>query len=115
MARWQDEKVLGRFWAVLYARVDSVFKAHPGDDASHVAERIAVRDSLFGEAKRELVQQLGPQLKTISVRAIERVRLDNAILMSRRVYLTDLDAFDAVLARYGGDLKRTVAAIIEAA
>jgi predicted aminopeptidase len=115
VARWQDEKVLGRFWADLYGRVDSVFKAHPGDAASQVAERIAVRDSLFGEAKRQLVQQLGPQLKTISVRAIERVRLDNAILMSRRVYLTDLDAFDAVLAKYGGDPKRAVAAIIEAA
>jgi predicted aminopeptidase len=115
VARWQDDKVLGRFWADLYARVDSVFKAHPGDDARHVAERIAVRDSLFAEAKRALVQQLGPRLKTVSVRAIERVRFDNAILMSRRVYLTDLDAFDAVLARYGGDLKQTVAAIIKAA
>jgi predicted aminopeptidase len=115
VARWQDEKVLGRFWADLYARVDSAFKAHPGDDARQVAERIAVRDSLFGEAKNKLVQELGPQLKTISVRAIERVRFDNAILMSRRVYLTDLDAFDAVLATYGGDLKRAVAAIIAAA
>jgi predicted aminopeptidase len=114
-ARWEDEKVLGRFWADLYARVDSAFKAHPGDEAQHVAERIAVRDSLFGQAKRRLVQELGPQLKTISVRAVERVRLDNAILMSRRVYLTDLDAFDAVLAKHGGDLKQTVAAIIGAA
>jgi predicted aminopeptidase len=114
-ARWQDEKVLGRFWADLYARVDSAFKAHPGDQARQVADRIAVRDSLFGEAKRTLVQELGPQLKTISVRAIERVRFDNAILMSRRVYLTDLDAFDTVLAKYGGNLKQAVAAIITAA
>ncbi len=114
-ARWEDEKTLGRFWASLYARVDSAFKAHPGDDAQHVAERIAVRDSLFADAKRTLVQDLGPRLKTISVRAIQRVRLDNAILMSRRVYLTDLDVFDAVLARNGGDLRKTVAAIIDAA
>jgi predicted aminopeptidase len=114
-ARWEDEKVLGRFWADLYARVDSAFEAHPGGEAQHVAERIAVRDSLFGEAKRRLVQELGPRLKTISVRAVERVRLDNAILMSRRVYLTDLDAFDAVLSKHGGDLQQTVAAIIGAA
>jgi predicted aminopeptidase len=46
---------------------------------------------------------------------VERVRLDNAILMARRVYLTDLDAFDAVLANHGGDLLRTVAAIVRAA
>jgi predicted aminopeptidase len=114
-ARWQDEKVLGRFWAALYARVDSAFKAHPGEDAQQVATRIAARDSLFSEARRTLVHELGPQLKTISLRAVERVRFDNAVLMSRRVYLTDLDTFDAVLAKNGGDLRKTIAAIIEAA
>ena len=114
VARWEDEKTMGRFWASLYARVDSAFKAHPGDDASQVAERIAVRDSLFADAKDTLVQALGPRLKTISVRAVQRVRLDNAILMSRRVYLTDLDLFDAVLAKKKGDLRAAVAAIIEA-
>jgi predicted aminopeptidase len=113
-ARWQDEKVLGRFWAALYARVDSAFKAHPGEDAQQVATRIAARDSLFSEARRTLVHELGPQLKTISLRAVERVRFDNAVLMSRRVYLTDLDTFDAVLAKNGGDLRKTIAAIIEA-
>jgi len=35
--------------------------------------------------------------------------------MSRRVYLTDLDAFDAVLAKNGGDLRATIKQIIEAA
>jgi predicted aminopeptidase len=114
-ARWEDEKVLGRFWATLYARVDSAFKAHPGPEPQHVAERIAARDSLFNEARVSLVQELGPRLKTISLRAIERVRLDNAILMSRRVYLTDLDEFDAVLQRNHGDLRRTIALIIDAA
>ena len=48
----------------------------------------------------------------VSIRTVERVRLDNAVLMSRRVYLTDLDAFDAVLAANGRDLRRTVAGII---
>jgi predicted aminopeptidase len=114
-ARWEDEKVLGRFWAALYARVDSVFKAHPGDDAMHVAQRIGLRDSIFAVARDRFVQELGPQLKTISVPAVQRIRLDNAILMSRRVYLTDLDDFDAVLAKNEGDLRRTVAQVIAAA
>ena len=51
----------------------------------------------------------------MSVRTVQRIRLDNAILMSRRVYLTDLDAFDAVLARNGGNLRATIRQIIEAA
>ena len=115
VARWKDERVLGRFWAELYNRVDSAFKAHPGDAPVHVAERIAVRDTIYAEARQQLLHAIRPQLRTVSLRAIERVRLDNAVLMSRRVYLTDLDAFDAVLSRNGGDLRRAIQAIIAAA
>ncbi|MBW8770371.1 MAG: aminopeptidase, partial [Gemmatimonadetes bacterium] len=115
VARWEDEKTLGRFWAALYAQVDSAFKAHPGDEPEHVAERIAVRDSLYAHARETLRDEIGPQLRTISPRAVERVRLDNAVLMARRVYLTDLDAFDAVLTGEGGDLRRAVQTIINAA
>jgi predicted aminopeptidase len=114
-ARWDDEKVLGRFWAALYARVDSAFKARPGEDAGPVADRLAAREVIFGEARTALLHDLAPQLKTISIRSVERVKLDNAVLMSRRVYLTELDAFDAVLANNGGDLRKTVVQIIAAA
>lgn len=112
VARWMDDRILGRFWAALYARVDSAFKSHPGDAPKDVAERIAMRDSIYADARQQLIHDIGPQLRTISFRAIERVKLDNALLMSRRVYLTDLDVFDVVLARNGGDLRRTVQAII---
>jgi len=115
VARWEDEKILGRFWASLYARVDSAFKAHPGDEPERIAQRIAIRDSIYARSREQLRDEIGPQLRTISPRAIERVRLDNAVLMARRVYLTDLDAFDAVLARERGDLRRAVATIIRAA
>jgi predicted aminopeptidase len=115
VARWDDEKVLGRFWATLYARVDSAFKAHPGEDAAAVSERLAARETLFAEARNALLHDLAPRLKTISIRSVERVKLDNAVLMSRRVYLTDLDAFDAVLVKHRGDLRGTVEAIIAAA
>ena len=115
VARWKDERVLGRFWAALYQTVDSTFKAHPGDEPARVAERIAIRDSLYAQAREALIHELGPQLHTMSVRSLEKVRLDNAFLMARRVYLTDLDAFDAVLTRERGDLRRAVQVIIEAA
>ena len=114
-ARWDDEKVLGRFWAALYGRVDSAFKAHPGDEAGAVADRLAAREALFAEARASLLHDLAPKLKTISIRSVERVKLDNAVLMSRRVYLTDLDAFDAVLARTGGDLRKSVSEVIAVA
>jgi predicted aminopeptidase len=114
-ARWKDEKVMGQFWATLYGRVDSAFQANPGDEAGAVTARLAAREALFAEARSALLHDIAPRLKTISIRSVERVKLDNAVLMSRRVYLTDLDAFDAVLARNRWDLRRTVAEIIAAA
>jgi predicted aminopeptidase len=107
-ARWSDEKLLARFWAALYHRVDSAFKAHPTDSLA----RLMVRDSLYGAARRVLVDSLGPQFRTISPRALERVRLDNAALLAHRIYDTDLDVFDALWAREHGDLRRTVLDII---
>ena len=114
-ARWGDDKILGRFWAALYAQVDSVFKAHPGDDAPQVTERITLRDSLFADARDHLIHDVGPQLRTISLRGLERTRFDNGLLMSRRVYRTDLELFDAMLVRDHGDLRRAVADIIAVA
>ena len=115
VARWKDEKLLGRFWGALYDRVDSAFKARPGDEPEASAARVAARDAIFAEARQQLIHEVGPQLHTIGPQALERTRFDNAVLMSRRVYLTDLDAFDRVLARNGGDLRRAIAAIIAAA
>lgn len=115
VARWNDERRIGLFWATLYARVDSAFTANPGEEAPEVARRIAIRDSLFAEARGELLHELGPRLRTISVRALERVRIDNAVLLSRRVYLTDLDTFDAVLRKQKGDLRATIRVVIDAA
>lgn len=107
-ARWSDEKLLARFWASLYHRVDSAFKAHPKDSLA----RLAARDSLYAGARRELVDSLGPRFRTISPRALERVRLDNAALLAHRIYDTDLDVFDQLWARNRGDLRKTVLDII---
>lgn len=110
-ARWADEKIMSRFWARLYHRVDSAFKAHPTDSLA----RLAVRDTLYAQARREAVEVLGPQLRTIGPRSLERMRLDNAALLAHRIYDTDLDLFDQVWARENGDLRATIAAIIAAA
>lgn len=110
-AEWSDDKALSRFWATLYFRVDSAFRAHPTDSLA----RLAARDTLYARARREAVSILGPQLKTINPRALERLRLDNAALLAHRIYNTDLDVFDEVWVREGGDLKKTIARIIELA
>lgn len=110
-ARWSDEKLMAQFWARLYRSVDSAFQAHPTDSTA----RLAARDTLYARARRELVEALGPQLRTIGPRSLERMRLDNAALLAHRVYATDLDLFDAVWTREQGDLKRAIAQVISLA
>lgn len=110
-ARWQDDKLMARFWERLYNSVDSAFMVHMHSEA----ERLAARDTVYARARTELVKVVGPQLRTIDPRALQRVRLDNAALLARRIYLTDLDLFDAVWEREGRDLRRTITRIIELA
>lgn len=109
-ARWEDQKLLARFWGTLHRTLDSAFKANPGD--SLTARRLALRDTIFANARRELLEQIGPQLRTINPRALERARFDNAALLARRIYLTDLDLFDAVYEREGRNLRATVERVI---
>lgn len=110
-ARWSDEKLMARFWAQLHASIDSAYSAHPGRDSATVRERIAARDSVYLRARQELVHVLGPRLRTIGPRVLERLRLDNAALLARRIYLTDLDLFDDVWLREQRDLKSTIARV----
>jgi predicted aminopeptidase len=114
-ARWEDEKTLARFWGALHHAIDSAFKAHPGEDATARDLRLAARDTIYRQARVDLVDSLGPKLRTVGPRYLERVPLDNAALLAQRVYLTDLDLFDAVYAREGWDLRRAIERIVELA
>jgi predicted aminopeptidase len=114
-ARWSDEKLLARFWKRLHTDIDSVFKAHPGENAAAVEARLALRDSVYRAARQQLIFRLGPQLRTVAPRYVERVRLDNAALLSRRIYLTDLDLFDSVYVREKRDTRAAIHRIIELA
>jgi predicted aminopeptidase len=109
-ARWSDQKVLARFWGSLHRALDSGFKANAGPALT--MRRLTLRDSIYGAARRRLLYELGPQLRTVGPRALERTRFDNAALLARRIYLTELDLFDAVLARESGDLRTTVRRVI---
>ena len=109
-ARWSDEKLLAQFWKRLHTDIDSVFKAHPGDQ--NVRMRLALRDSVYRAARSQLVFTLGPQLRTVAPRYLERVRLDNAALMARRIYLTDVGLFDSVWVREKRDTRAATHRII---
>ncbi len=108
-ARWEDEKVMARFWARLHHVVDSTFKAHPGDSLR--GRRLVLRDSVYAAARSEVREQIIPRVTTLSPDALGRIRLDNASLLARRTYSTELELFDAVWRAEGRDLVRTIARV----
>ena len=112
-ARWSDDKLLAGFWKKLHGDIDSTFKAHPGDSLKHV--RLMLRDSIYRSARQQLIFGLGLQLRTVPPRYLERVRLDNAALLARRIYLTDISLFDSVWVREGMNTPRAIQRIIELA
>jgi predicted aminopeptidase len=107
-AQWEDDKLLARFWSRVIKSLDSAYAAHPSDREA----RIFARDTVYARARRALISEIGPALKTISPRYAERVPLDNASLLARRVYASDLDVFDRSYEKEGRDLKRTIGRII---
>ena len=109
-ARWADEKWMGRFWRDLHRELEEAFDALPDDRDG----RLAARERIYAAARVRLVAA-APELQTVSPRVLERMRLDNAALLARRVYMTDLDLFDRVWRVEGGRLPAAVARIVELA
>jgi predicted aminopeptidase len=110
-AEWEDEKVLGAFWTNLAKSLDSAYAAHPD---SKIA-RIAARDTVYMRARQMLVSDIAPQLRTISPFYAQRVPLDNASLLARRVYAKNLDLFDEIFFREGQNLRHTIGRVISLA
>jgi predicted aminopeptidase len=106
---WHDDLLLGAFWERTAREIDSVFAALP--DLARDA-RIAARDTVYARARARLVDSIGPQLRTYPAGWVRRVPLDNAVLMSRRVYAERLDRFDSVYAAAGGDIRLAIQRVI---
>ncbi len=106
--RWADERVMARFWSALYASLDSAFTDHPGNRAA----RLVARDTIFAQARITLRTVIAPQLSTFDSTTLRRVRLNTASVLARRIYLTDVDLFERVLAREDGDIRRAIARLV---
>ena len=105
---WNDDKTLGRFWSRLWHELDSAYRANP--DARDA--RLAARDTIYARARRLLIDSVAPKLERVDPRVLPRVQLDNAALLARRIYLTELDVFDRVYEAEGRDLKRAIARVM---
>ncbi|BAH37780.1 MAG TPA: hypothetical protein DGD08_16550 [Gemmatimonas aurantiaca] len=108
---WHDDLVLGAFWGRTALQIDSIFASLPD---SATADRITARDSVYARAQRRLVDSVGPQLRGYPPGWPQRVVLDNAVLLARRVYADGLDRFDSVYVASGANLKLAIDRIIAA-
>lgn len=104
-ADWHDDVLLGAFWASLSRQLETAFAAWPIDSTRR---RLAARDTIYAQARRTLVDSVAPQLRTYPKGWAERVALNNAVLLSRRVYAEGLDQFDLVYEREGHDVRKAV-------
>ncbi len=101
---WADDKLLGTFWATTARKIDSVF-AIPGRDS---LTRVEESEKVYARMRRVLLEDLAPQMPTVRAAALERIQLDNASLLARQVYASDLWLFDEVHRRLGGTLRETI-------
>ena len=108
-ARWEDEKLMARFWGRLHHAIDSTFDAHPGDSLRR--RRLSLRDSIYRAARAEVQRDIKPRVRTIRPEALDGIRLDNASLLARRTYSTELELFDAVWRAEGQDLRAAIARV----
>lgn len=100
--------MLGRFWSRVYHSVDSAFKAHPASKE----ERLRAREIVFAGARERFAREVEPSLPGYDPQKPVQLHLDNASLMSRRMYRTGLDDFDAVFDKTNGKLPLAVRQII---
>lgn len=107
------ERAFGKFYEDIYHALDSAFKAHPGPEQR--ARRIAVRDTIFQQARARLANEIAPAFGITDTTWARRVRLNIATVMARRVYRDDAAEFDAVFTKLKRDLPATINRIADVA
>ncbi len=104
VARWQDEIRLSHFFDALAAKLEQLYAG-----ATRGAALDSARARIFAEARAALADSVGRTLRTIDGRALARRPLNNAVVVAARLYRTDLDRFEGLLAAEGGDIVRAIA------
>lgn len=108
---WHDTLVFGEFLEDLVARLEALYDRSdlPRDTI------LARREEIFASAKERYTRDVIPVLRTNSFRSYLDRPINNATLIGARLYYQQLDLFEAVHDRYGGDLPAAIDAIEAAA
>jgi predicted aminopeptidase len=109
-AAWADELVFGRFLSALVAELEALYAR---EDLS-LERKLELREEVFRRSQALFEREVRPQLRVSSYASFTRDPLNNATLISRRLYYHRLELFEEVFRQTGGNLGRTIQRILEA-
>jgi predicted aminopeptidase len=110
-AAWRDEL---RFGAFLTDLVDELEGLYARQDLSTDA-KVAAREVIFERARVSFRGEVQPGFEILTYENFARVPLNNASLISRRIYFKRLDLFEQVFQHSGGELLLALQRIMAAA
>ncbi|HEX2094401.1 MAG TPA: aminopeptidase [Longimicrobiaceae bacterium] len=108
---WQDDLVFGAFLDGLVAELERLYAR---TDLSREA-KLAARETVFRGARERFAGEIRPRLRVQSFASFLTTPLNNATLISRRLYYHRLELFERVFQERGRDLPRTIREIVRAA
>jgi predicted aminopeptidase len=107
---WEDDLLFGRFMEELVGELEAVY----GRADLAREQKLAAREEVFERARRRFAEEVRPRLQVQSFASFTTSPLNNATLISRRLYYGRLELFEQVFRSRGGDLRRTVDDIVAA-
>lgn len=109
-AVWEDERVFGRFLSALVEELEALY----GREELTRERKLELREEVFVRAKRTFAAEVRPRLRVATYDSFARDPLNNATLISRRLYYHRLDLFEALFEAQGRDLRRTLDVLLPA-
>lgn len=106
--RWHDVREFGRFFHTIREPLETLYASEMDDATKRIRKR-----AIIEQAVERFRLEVAPRLRGLRYGALDASRIDNAWLLSRLLYYTRLDDFDALYRHHAG-LKGTVAAMIDA-
>ena len=108
---WADDLLFGAFLTTLVNDLEALY----GRADLTSAQKIEMREEVFARAKERYAAEVRPRLKVENFDRFLRDQLNNATIISRRIYYDRLELFEQVYQSRGRDYKRTLADLIAAA
>ncbi|MDQ3389300.1 MAG: aminopeptidase, partial [Gemmatimonadota bacterium] len=110
-AAWEDDLLFGAFLTDVVAELEALY----GRADLVRAQKLAGREEIFSAAQERFTTEISPRLRVNTYTSFTSSPLNNATLVSRRLYYHRLDVFETLFRASGGDLTRTLLEVIDAA